>query len=140
VQVGRVGVDAEVIPLGLDAAGALEVPADFAQAGWWRSGPEPGERGPAVIVGHVDSRSGPAVFYRLRELVAGDRVTVQRADGTSGEFVVDRVEQHPKSAFPTDAVYGATAAPELRLVTCGGTFDRSTGHYVDNTIVFAHAT
>jgi len=138
VEIARVDIAAPVIPLGLDPAGALEVPTDFAEAGWWTGGPEPGERGPAVIAGHVDSTRGPAVFFRLAELRPGDVVTVHRADGSVAEFVVDRVEHHPKSAFPTDAVYRSTPGAELRLITCGGTFDRSTGHYVDNVVVFAH--
>jgi hypothetical protein len=138
VEIPGIGVAAPVIPLGLDAAGALEVPSDFATTGWWTGGPEPGEQGPAVVVGHVDSVAGPAVFHRLPELRPGDVVTVHRADGTAVDFVVDRLEQHPKAAFPTDAVYGSTDEAELRLITCGGEFDRSTRHYVDNHIVFAH--
>lgn len=117
--------------------GTLEVPSDPQRVGWWRAGPEPGERGAAVVVGHVDSRDGPGVFFRLRHVTAGDRVDVDRADGTTATFRVVRVEQHAKDRFPTSAVYGATTEPTLRLVTCGGAFDRATGHYVDNIIVFA---
>lgn len=138
VAVPRAGIDAPVIPLGLDEDGALEVPSHYAVAGWYRAGPEPGEAGAAVVVGHVDSRAGPAVFFRLRELRPGDRVVVRTADGGDEEFVVDRVEQHPKDRFPTAAVYGRTREPTLRLVTCGGDFDLSTGHYHDNVVVFAH--
>ena len=137
VVIPRIGVDAPVVALGLDAAGALEAPHTAADAGWWQAGPEPGERGPAVIAGHVDSRRHPAVFFRLRELVAGDTVDVVRADGTTASFVVERREQHAKAAFPTAAVYGATAGSTLRLITCGGVFDRATRLYVDNVIVFA---
>jgi sortase (surface protein transpeptidase) len=92
-----------------------------------------------VIVGHVDSRQGPAVFFRLRQLVAGDRILVDRADGTSAVFVVSRSERFGKAAFPTEAVYGGTPDAQLRLITCGGRFDRSTRHYVDNLVVFAGA-
>lgn len=138
IEIPRIGVSAPVIPLGLDPAGALEVPTHFADTGWWTDGPEPGEKGPAVIAGHVDSTRGTAVFYRLRELQPGDTITVHRADTSKVEFVVDRLAQHPKTAFPTDAVYNPTPGSELRLITCGGAFDRSTGHYVDNQIVFAH--
>jgi sortase (surface protein transpeptidase) len=102
-----------------------------------RRGPEPGEQGPAVIAGHLDSLTGPAVFYRLRELTAGDVISVDRADQSRVDFIVSRVEQHAKGAFPTDAVYGATPLSELRLITCGGAFNRRTGHYLDNVIVFA---
>jgi hypothetical protein len=137
VQVPAVGVDSGLVDLGLDAAGALEAPSDSALAGWYARGPVPGDVGPAVLVGHVDSRLGPAVFFRLRELAAGDEVVVDRSDGTRARFVVDRVEQHPKDAFPTDAVYGPTADAQLRLVTCGGGFDRSARSYEDNVVVFA---
>ena len=106
-------------------------------AGWYRLGPRPGEPGSAVILGHVDSTSGPAVFYRLRELRRGDQILVGRADGSSVRFVVDRIGQYPKKWFPTDQVYYPTLTPELRLVTCGGQFDFSTGHYKSNVIVFA---
>jgi hypothetical protein len=138
VEIPGIGVSAPVIPLDLDAAGALEVPTDFADTGWWAGGPEPGEQGPAVVVGHVDSVDGPAVFHRLPDLRPGDVVTIHRSDGTAVDFVVDRLEQHPKAAFPTEAVYGPTEGSELRLITCGGEFDRSSRHYLDNHIAFAH--
>ncbi|WCO66871.1 class F sortase [Iamia majanohamensis] len=136
VVIDRIGVDAEVIDLGLDDEGALEVPTDFSQTGWWTGGARPGEDGPAVIVGHVDSVDGPAVFFRLEELEPGDEVTVVADDGTPTTFVVERSRQVAKDEFPTEEVYGATDDAELRLVTCDGDFDRSTGHYDDNLIVF----
>lgn len=139
VVIDRIDVDAEVIDLGLDPEGALEVPTDFAQTGWWTGGARPGEEGPAVIVGHVDSVDGPAVFFRLEELVPGDEVTVVADDGTPTTFVVERSRQVAKDDFPTEEVYGATDEAELRLVTCDGDFDRSTGHYDDNLIVFLRA-
>jgi Sortase domain len=137
VHIPRLGIDAPVIPLGLTASGALRAPAKTSETGWFTEGPEPGEQGPAVIAGHLDSLTGPAVFYRLRELTAGDVISVDRADQSRVDFIVSRVEQHAKGAFPTDAVYGATPLSELRLITCGGAFNRSTGHYLDNVIVFA---
>jgi Sortase domain len=137
VEVPAIGVDAPVIALGLDPSGALEVPGNFAETGWWTGGPEPGEQGPAIIAGHVDSKRGPAVFYRLRELGVGDVVGVTRADGSRVEFTVQRIERHAKAAFPTESVYASTAGADLRLITCGGEFDRTSGHYVDNVIVFA---
>jgi sortase (surface protein transpeptidase) len=106
-------------------------------AGWYAGGTRPGDPGSAVILGHVDSKSGPAVFYRLGELRRGDGVTIRRADGSSVRFVVQRTEQYPKRRFPTDAVYYPTLTPALRLVTCGGQFDYATGHYRSNVIVFA---
>jgi len=138
VAIAKIGVNAPVIPLALEPSGALAAPARAEDTGWWRAGPEPGEPGAAVIAGHVDSRRAAAVFHRLRELAPGDVVEVVRADGSRVGFVVDHLEQHPKAAFPTDAVYGDTAGSSLRLITCGGVFDRSTGHYVDNVIVFAN--
>ncbi len=137
VEIAALGVDAPIVPLGLDEAGELEAPADTDDAGWWTEGPEPGEKGPAVIAGHLDSLTGPAVFYGLDALTAGDVISVVRADQSRVQFAVVRTEQHAKDAFPTGAVYGATAGAELRLVTCGGAFERSTGHYLDNVIVFA---
>jgi sortase (surface protein transpeptidase) len=139
IEIPSIGVDAPVVPLGLEPSGVLEAPEGLAETGWWADGPEPGEAGPAVVAGHVDSRAGPAVFYRLGELRPGDPVDVLRADGSRVVFTVERLEQHPKADFPTEAVYGDTAGPALRLVTCGGAFDRSTGHYVDNVIVYATA-
>ena len=137
VAIAKIGVNAPVIPLALEPSGALAAPARAEHTGWWRAGPEPGEQGAAVIAGHVDSSRAAAVFHRLRELAPGDVVEVVRADGSRVGFVVDHLEQHPKAAFPTDAVYGDTTGSSLRLITCGGVFDRSTGHYVDNVIVFA---
>ena len=131
------GIDAPIVPLGLNPDGTLAVPADFGAAGWYRLGPRPGKPGAAVIVGHVDSTSGPAVFYRLGRLVPGDLVRVSWPKGTSVRFRAYAVREYAKSAFPTSLVYGSTRAPELRLVTCGGPFDESTRHYLDNVVVFA---
>jgi sortase (surface protein transpeptidase) len=102
-----------------------------------RAGTRPGDPGSAVILGHVDSKRGPAVFYRLRELRRGDQIKIARADGSSVRFIVQRTEQYPKDRFPTDAVYYPTLTPALRLVTCGGDFDATAGHYRSNVIVFA---
>ncbi len=127
-----------LVPLGLDAAGAMEVPPDATGTGWYVHSPAPGDTGPAVLAAHVDYAGAPGVFARLGDLRAGDPITVRRADGTDAAFVVDRVERHPKTAFPTAAVYGDTPGPELRLITCGGAFDDGSGHYVDNVVAFAH--
>jgi sortase (surface protein transpeptidase) len=130
-------VSASVTPLGLNQDGTLEVPRRWEETGWYTGGPEPGERGPAVIAGHVDSTSGPAVFYRLGELVRGAVVSIRRADGSDVRFRVRRLERRAKDDFPTRSVYGRTVDAQLRLITCGGGFDSSTGHYRDNTIVYA---
>ena len=138
LEVPALGLGRGLITLGLDPSGALEVPSDPADAGWYELSAQPGDPGPAVVAGHVDSREGPAVFHRLRELQTGDEVRLTRGDGRVASFRVDRVEQHPKDAFPTEAVYGPTPTAELRLITCGGEFDRASSHYRDNVVVFAH--
>jgi sortase (surface protein transpeptidase) len=116
----------------------MQTPTVWQNAGWYKPGPEPGERGPAVITGHVDSTGGPAVFYRLRELHRGNLISIRRADGSWVRFRVEGLERWPKSDFPTRRVFRTkTHVSVLRLVTCSGSFDRSTGHYVDNTIVYA---
>jgi hypothetical protein len=139
VRIPAIGVAApQIVALGLDSAGAMEVPTDFDAVGWYRHSPSPGELGPAVLAGHVDSREGgPAVFFRLAELTPGDEVRVGRSDGTTAVFVVERVERYAKHAFPTLQVYGDLDHAGLRLITCGGRFDRSTGHYEDNVVAYA---
>lgn len=139
LRIPAIGLTARVGPLGLNPDGSLEVPSDFAATGWYRAGPEPGEVGAAVIVGHVDSTTGPAVFYDLETLRRGDRITVIRTDRTRVSFRVQALRRVAKDDFPTTRVYGKTRWPALRLITCDGEFDRSTGHYVDNLIVFARA-
>jgi hypothetical protein len=134
-----VGVEARVVPVGLRPDRSMEVP-ETDQAGWYELGPRPGEAGPAVIVGHVDSRSGPAVFFRLGQLRRGDKLVVGQAGGGSRPFLVERVERQAKEALPVERIWNRTNQPVLRLITCGGSFDRSTGHYRDNIIVYAKAT
>jgi Sortase domain len=139
VRIPKINVASRLDRLGRNRDGTVEPPprGHWQVAGWYRLGPSPGEPGSAVILGHVDSKSGPAVFYRLRELGRGDEILVGRADGSTVRFVVDRIGQYSKKWFPTDEVYYPTLTPELRLVTCGGQFDFSTGHYKSNVIVFA---
>jgi hypothetical protein len=139
IRIPAIEVDASLIPRGLNPDRTLDVPKDWGVAGWFEGGPFPGEPGPAVVVGHVDSTSGPAVFYRLRELHRGDVIVVWRKRGNRSRFRVESLRWFSKSAFPTQLVYGAIATPALRLITCGGAFDESTGHYVDNLVVFASA-
>lgn len=137
VIVSRLGISASIQPLHLGAGGEL-VPPSYGSAGWYRNGPEPGEVGRAVIAGHVDSKNGPDVFAALREARPGDRIVVQLVDGTEKDFEVDDVGLYEKSAFPTDEVYGESTDRELRLITCGGTYDKSRGGYQSNVVVFAH--
>jgi Sortase domain len=137
VRVPSLGVRSALVDLDVGPDGALAPPVDPDVAGWYVRGGVPGLPGPTVIAGHVDSRSGPAVFYRLDELAAGDRVEVTRSDGQVFAYRVSTVETHPKDAFPTARVYGPTPGPELRLITCGGEFDRGSRHYRDNVIVTA---
>jgi sortase (surface protein transpeptidase) len=138
ISIPAIGVSARVVPLHREPDGTMETPRRWENTGWYEPGPEPGERGPAVIAGHVDSTAGPAVFYRLRELRRGNLISIRRADGSMLRFRVEGLERWPKSDFPTRRVFGRrTRISVLRLVTCAGNFDTSTGHYVDNTIVYA---
>ncbi len=137
LAIPSIGVETQLEHLAVRGDGTLAAPDDFGRAGWFSEGPAPGERGPAVIVGHVDSRDGPAVFYRLPELRTGDLVEVMRTDGTVTRFAVTDTFEATKNAFPTEAVYGPTTGPTLRLVTCTGTFDRGSRHYVSNLVVYA---
>ncbi len=138
ITIPAVGVEARVVPVGLRPDRSMEVPG-VDQAGWYELGPRPGEAGPAVIVGHVDSRSGPAVFFRLGQLRRGDRIVVGQAGGGSQSFLVERIERPAQEALPVERIWNRANQPLLRLITCGGSFDRSTGHYRDNIIVYAKA-
>ena len=137
LRIPFIGVDTGLEALGRAPDLSIEVPRLPNSAGWWAGGPRPGQVGPAVILGHVDSKTGPAVFFRLGELEAGDEVLVDRADGTTAHFLVTSLERYHKAEFPSELVYYPTVEAELRLVTCGGPFDSSTGHYRDNVVVFA---
>jgi sortase (surface protein transpeptidase) len=137
LQVPSAGVDTALTGIDLDTAGALVPPSDNTLAGWYRQGPAPGEAGPAVLTGHVDSVAGPAVFFRLRDVAVGDPVLVGRADGTTVRFTVTRVARYAKGAFPAAEVYGPTPDAQLRLITCGGVFDRAAHSYPDNVVVYA---
>ena len=137
IEIDAIGVKAPVIRLGQNRDRTLEVPGRASEAGWWSGGSVPGRRGSAVIVGHVDSHSGPGVFFRLRELRPGEEVLVRRRSGATARFVVTGRRQVAKNRFPTTRVYKNGGPPTLRLVTCSGRFDRSRGHYPANLIVFA---
>jgi sortase (surface protein transpeptidase) len=137
LRIPALGIDAPLTHLGVAPDRTIEVPADFAVPGWFDQGPRPGQPGPAVILGHVDSKAGPAVFYRLSRLPVGAVVFVDRADGSTVDFRVRGTQHVAKTAFPTDLVYAPTLEPSLRLVTCGGPFDHTKSSYSDNVIVYA---
>jgi len=140
VVIPAIGVRARIIPLGLDPHGAVAVPpldTPFLTS-WYDGGSAPGQAGPAVLLGHVDSAAvGPAVFYRLGDLRPGDLVYVTRSDRRTAVFSIDSVAMYSQSGFPTGKVYGFTPRPTLRLITCGGTFDERSHLYVDRIIAFA---
>jgi sortase (surface protein transpeptidase) len=144
LTVPRLGVrSAKLVHLGLAPDGSIAVPptGSNSPASWFTGSPTPGELGPAVILGHVDSaESGPAIFYRLGAMRPGDTATVRRADGTDAVFTVDTVEEYAKAQFPTLRVFGNTDRAELRLITCGGHFDPRKHIYEDNIVVYAHLT
>jgi Sortase domain len=138
VRVPSIRVDSPLENLTLDGAGVLRAPVDYARAGWYADGTVPGDAGPAVIAGHVDSRSGPAVFFRLYQLRPDDVIQIQRGDRWL-TFRVVSIARYPKNRFPTADVYGPTPDAELRLITCGGSFDAKRRSYVDNVVVYAIA-
>jgi sortase (surface protein transpeptidase) len=138
LQIPSIDVDARgVIDLGLQADRTMEVPADGTTVGWYTGSPTPGELGPAVLAAHVDWNHEKGVFYDIHRLEPGDPITIDRADGSSAVFEVQRVEQYPKDKFPTQTVYGDVQGAELRLITCGGELDRAARSYRDNIVVYA---
>lgn len=137
VVVPALGVDTEPVALGLQPDGTVEVPDSGEQVGWYTGAPPPGAWGPAVFVGHVDWAGRPGVFHRLGHLRPGAEVRVVRADGSTAVFRVTAVERYPKERFPTEAVYGAIDHAGLRLITCGGRFDRARRSYTDNVVAYA---
>jgi hypothetical protein len=137
LQIPRLGIDATLGRVGLRFDGTIDVPLEWNQPAWYTGGPAPGTTGPAVIVGHLDSATGPAIFWWLATLRRGDPIAVTRDDGSVLAFRVTAVGDYPSAQFPTDAVYGATADSQLRLITCAGTWDRSAHQYTHNVVVFA---
>jgi hypothetical protein len=140
LDIPAIDVHTSVAEVGLNPSGTIEVPhpgPDYDAAAWYRYSPTPGERGPAIIEGHLDTTEGPSVFYRLGALHPGDQVDITRADGRSAIFQITAVRRYAKAAFPTAEVYGDLDHPGLRLITCGGDLDPVTHHYQDNTVVFA---
>lgn len=141
VRMPSIRVDAPLMGLGLTRGGSLDVPPAEKKnlAGWYEAGTTPGERGTAIVAGHVDNADGPGVFYRLGALKKGSRIEVDRRDGSTAVFSVDGVEVYDADHFPDHRVYGAASRPELRVITCGGGYSRATG-YQGNVVVFAHLT
>lgn len=140
VQIPKIGVSSTLVGLGLASDGTLQTPTDYAKAGWYASGAYPGDPNepPALIVGHVDNYKGPAVFFKLRQLTAGDRVLVPRADGSTATFVVYKTADYLKTSFPAQSVYATTGRPELRLITCTGQFDSGARSYLSNFVAYAY--
>ncbi len=139
IDIPKIGAHSSLVPLGVNADNTIQVPPVTTplQAGWYTYAPTPGEVGPAIVLGHVDGNHQKGIFFRLKELAAGDRVSIARADGTTALFEVTKVHQVPKQEFEKEGVYDDTPGPELRLITCGGVFDRSAHNYVDNIVVYA---
>jgi len=137
IEIPGIGVRSSLALLRLNSHGALTPPKDPEQAGWFSGGPVPGDRGPAVIAGHLDSFTGPAVFLRLGQLRPGNLIVVHRSDGTSVDFRVLTTRTYPKNAFPSSAVYGPVPVAALRLITCGGAYDHARRRYPDDVVVFA---
>lgn len=136
LSIPAIGVSVSLSVLGLNPTGTVEVPTDYQQPGWYHLGPSPGQVGSAVILGHVDTYLGPTVFFRLRTLLAGDKVAVTLTDGVVATFKVNSVAMYLKTQFPAEQVYGSHGYRALQLVTCGGTFDTETGHYLSNVVVY----
>lgn len=140
VEIPKIGVSSTLEELEVDPEGAMEVPEDPDRAGWYTPAPPPGVPGVSVIAGHVTWNREPVVFFRLGDLRAGDKIRVQRADGVTAVFTIDRIGQFAKSTFPTKAVYTPTDEAEIRLITCGGEYDEESNRYLDNLIVWATMT
>ena len=137
ISITDIAVDTDLIQLGKNDDGTMQTPDSYEVAGWYKYSPTPGEIGPAIITGHVDNYRGAAVFFRLKELQPGQKITIAREDGSTAIFSVTSVQQFDQDHFPADAVYGNTADAQLRLITCGGPFNHLSGEYTQNTVVFA---
>jgi Sortase domain len=137
VRIPALKVDTAVAGLGQEADGSMQVPPDARTVGWYTKAPTPGALGPAVLAGHVDFKGRAGTFAKLSTLRPGDRVVIARRDGTVATFAVTKVERYAKNRFPSAAVYGPIDHAGLRLITCGGDFDGSAGHYRDNVVAYA---
>lgn len=138
LRIPAIELNTALTTIGMAQDGTIEVPEDYTKAGWYRLSPTPGEVGPAIIVGHLDNINGQAVFWRLQELVPGQMIEIDREDGKTAKFIIEKLKQVPQNdSFPTEEVYGNTDRAALRLITCSGTFNHFTQRYSDNTVVFA---
>ncbi|MFJ7244423.1 class F sortase [Kitasatospora sp. NPDC098652] len=140
IRIPGIGLDSDLTDLQVQPDGHLAAPQDPGQIGWWKDGPRPGDAGAAVIVGHLDSQTGPAAFYGLSTLHPGDTIGIDRADHTHVDFTVQALRQYDKDAIPDNEVYATGGPPQLRLITCGGTYDRQQHEYRDNLVVYATLT
>src|SRR5680860_653176 len=136
LRIPAIDVSVSLSTLGLNPDNTVQVPTKFQEPGWYRLGPAPGQVGSAVILGHVDDKAGPAVFYRLKSLRAGDKVEVSLASGLVVHFVVTKVATYLKAQFPARLVYASRGYSALQLVTCGGQFDTHAGSYLSNVVVY----
>jgi hypothetical protein len=136
IRIPAMGVSVSLSQLGINADGTPQVPTKYQEPGWYKLGPTPGTMGSAVILGHVDDKKGPAVFYKLGSLKAGDKVDVSLASGAVAHFAVKAVETYLKAQFPSQKVYGSNGSRALQLVTCGGKFDKASGHYLSNVVAY----
>jgi sortase (surface protein transpeptidase) len=136
VTIPSIGVTSALTSLGRNADGSVEVPTDFQVAGWYNGSVTPGQAGPTIVLGHVDSTAGPGIFFRLGALRPGALVTLHRMDGKNVTYKITGVRQYPKDHFPTLEVYANTSIPTIRLITCGGAFDNATHHYLSNIVAF----
>jgi sortase (surface protein transpeptidase) len=137
LSIPSIGVESPLVRLDLNPNRTIQVPAEFNTPGWYGRGPAPGEQGAAVILGHLDSYTGPAVFWRLSSLRPGDQIRVGRQDGSEVRFTVERTQSYSVDSFPSFDVYGSTSHAELRLITCSGTYSRARSQYLSNTVVYA---
>lgn len=140
IDIPAIDVHSKLASVGVNPDGTIEAPPLFqtpSEAAWYRYSPTPGQPGPSIIEGHVDNGHGPAIFYHLAALQPGQEINVTLTDSTVVTFTIDGVRQYPKARFPTRTIYGNTDVAALRLLTCGGSFDSTTHHYLDNTVVFA---
>jgi LPXTG-site transpeptidase (sortase) family protein len=136
LRIPTIGVSVPLSQLGLNADKSAQVPTKYEEPGWYKLGPTPGQEGSAVILGHVDDKQGPAVFFKLKTLKAGDKVDVSLTNGMVSHFIVQTVETYSKSQFPAAKVYASHGYSALQLVTCGGKFDKATGHYESNVVAY----
>ena len=138
IKIPSINLVAPVVKTGLEASGALHVPSSPDLTGWYDLGPKPGEIGPSVITGHLDSAAGPGVFWNLNKTRIGDEIDVVRDDGSIAVFKIYKEEKYPQNNFETQKVYGAVSDAELRVITCAGTYSKATGHYSDDLVVYAN--